>query len=168
MPSKSKAVTLRCPECPQSFPYIHWLKISGDDCPDLKEKILAGSLFKATCPHCGCLQHIVANLRYSDYGTKKNYFVYLTSQDMAEEERPFIEAMASLKSNGIRLHLAYTVQEIQSIIRTYDDGLQYPETHIFPSVQALKQSKQIREGLDEVMTQMKSASKPSIWKRLFG
>lgn len=168
MPSKSKTVTLRCPECPQSFLYLHWIKISGDDYPDLKKKILTGELFKADCPHCGCVQHIVANLRYSDYGKKKNFFIYLTSQDRAEEERPFIEAMASLKSNGTRLHLAYTVQEVQSIIRTYDDGIQYPETHIFPSVQALQKSKQTREGLDEVVKQMKNASKPSIWKRLFG
>lgn len=106
-------------------------------------------------------------MRYSDYGPK-NYFIYLVPEDLLEKERSFIESLGGLKSNGTRIHLAHTLSEMQSIIKTYDSGLKYPESRIFQSKEASKESARIETAMDRMVNDMKRSSKPSIWKRLFG
>ena len=141
--------------------------MAGDDDPELKEQVLTGKLFSAACPKCGRSQRIVANMRYSDYGPK-NYFVYLIPEDMMEKERPFIESLGGLKQNGTRVHLAHTLSELQSIIKTYDSGLKYPESHIFQSKEARQASNALHTALDDMVEKMRKRSKPSLWQRLFG
>lgn len=168
MPSKFSTAKLSCPYCGTAFDYRHWTKISGDDYPELKEEILSGAIFQAVCPKCNRGHKVIANMRYSDYSRLRNFFVYLVPEDMMEKERQFIESLGGLKKNGTRIHLAHSPSELQSIIKTYDSGLKYPESHIFQSAQGVAKSHQIHGALDQMVSELKTSTKPSLWKRLFG
>jgi len=170
MPAKYSDVMLGCRGCGNKFAYRHYVKISGDDYPDLKAKVLSGELFHAACPSCRCITNIVANMRYSDYSKSKGFFVYLIPEDMMEPERSFIESLGGLRSDGTRVHLAHTLAELQSIIKTYDAGFKYPETHIFQSREGMAKSKQLDASMADFYNKMKGLDKPkrSIWDRLMG
>jgi hypothetical protein len=60
--------------------------------------------------------------------------------------------------------------ELQSIIKTYDAGFKYPETHIFQSREGMAKSKQLDASMADFYNKMKGLDKPkrSIWDRLMG
>jgi len=148
--AKSNQVSLKCENCHSSTPFTFWAKVSGDGYPDLKRKILDGSLFSTRCETCDTSINVSQDLRYSDYSTGKNFFVYLCPKEDLQKSYEFIQTLPMLRSNGTRIHVVNTVPELQTIIASYDLGVQTNETFIDQSVDSAKMAEALNRKIDGV------------------
>ena len=128
MPSESNMEEWSCPKCQHKSPYQWWYKVSADENPELREQVLSGDLFVASCDGCGLRGQVLPEMRYVDYPGK--FFVYLVQKEMVEQSSEFINHMPLLRRTGTRIHVVHTVAELQSIILAYERGDQPPETEI--------------------------------------
>lgn len=80
---------LRCPHCGEVSPYRMRTLINRSVDPDATEKLLDGSWFTFTCPHCGERQIAVYSCLYYDQDNR--YIVALADSD--EDEEQFLQWM---------------------------------------------------------------------------
>jgi hypothetical protein len=130
MSSKSEQVTAKCDRCDQLFSVTHWYKIDGSDNPELKQRILDGSLFAAKCDHCGALFKLEQSIRYSEmfHRDRQPFAAYLVRAQDIEKQRDYIEMMPLFRRMGARIHVVNSEEELRQLIRTYDAGGLPPET----------------------------------------
>ena len=57
--SKPHITNFTCPNCNTQFQIEQWNVINATKNPEISEKLLRGSLFYQTCPHCGTALHVL-------------------------------------------------------------------------------------------------------------
>jgi hypothetical protein len=187
MAAKSKQASLSCGKCGSSVPFTFWYKISGDDYPELKLRVMDGSLFSTQCGVCKTSISVVQDLRYSDYSTNKNFFTYLCPKEDLQKSYEFIQSLPMLRNNGTRVHIVNTLAELQTIIASYDLGIHPPETFIDQSVDSARRTEDLNLQVEDffgallsgdVAKGLQQANKKkrcnapwsfkNFWNRLFG
>ena len=83
---------LRCPHCGEISPYRMRTFINKSVDPDATAKLLDGSWFTFTCPHCGERQIAVYSCLYYDQDSR--YIVALADSD--EDEEQFLQWMSGV------------------------------------------------------------------------
>lgn len=64
--SKPSTAQMTCPKCGSTFEIEQWNVINAQKQPELREKIMNGSMFLQTCPHCGTRVHSAYTCIYSN------------------------------------------------------------------------------------------------------
>ena len=68
--SKIRTIKLTCPECGEEFDFDVYESVNVTLDPDLKEKVLDGGIFSASCPKCGHTETLVHPFLYHDMDRK--------------------------------------------------------------------------------------------------
>ena len=136
--SKPNTVSITCPDCGTPFEIEQWNVIHAQKQPELREKIMNGSMFLQTCPHCGTRVHSVYTCIYSN--DEKKFLVSFQPSDKEPAATPFVP--------DYKLRLEHTLLGFFERIRILECGLddltlemvrylvtaqlsrQFPEKHI--------------------------------------
>lgn len=111
--SKPSTAQMTCPKCGKPFQIERWNVISADSQPELRDKMIDGSFFFQTCPHCGMrMQSAYACL----YLNNEKKFVVSLQPD------PRIPAPTPLMPN-YRMRLERTLPKFMERIRILETGL---------------------------------------------
>lgn len=96
--SLKNIVTANCPECKKQFPFEIWNSINVQLNPEMREKVLDGSIFAFTCPHCKFSAHAEYPILYDD--VEHHFMVSFCSEEEVEENtRQFTEAINQIKES---------------------------------------------------------------------
>lgn len=68
--SKPHTTTFTCPNCNENFQIEQWNVINATENPEISHKLLHGSLFYQTCPHCGKSMHVAYTCLYTNHDKK--------------------------------------------------------------------------------------------------
>jgi hypothetical protein len=159
-PANCSDIKINCEKCGQALTYRYWERISASGSPELKLKILDGTLFDVKCGVCGALVTVEQPLNYSDYSCGKNFFVLLCPRSIREASYEAIQMLPALRSNGTRIHVVNTVEELQHLIVSYDYGLTPPETIIDQSVDSAKKAEALNSQIDAVFESLAKGELP--------
>ena len=79
--SSSTLQTFRCAACAETYTAVVYTLIDAEAEPELRERVIDGSLFIRECPHCGCRELINSPVIYKE----KGHLVCLSGQPVAVE-----------------------------------------------------------------------------------
>lgn len=68
--AKPHTIQYSCPDCGQTFEIQQWNVINAQENREAADKLLHGSLFRQTCPHCGKQMHVVYTCLYTNHDKK--------------------------------------------------------------------------------------------------
>ena len=68
-----------CPQCGRSYPMTLYRSIDAKQRPDLKRKLLEGSLYEATCMNCGYISPLLYACIYID--PKRHFMIHLAEDE---------------------------------------------------------------------------------------
>lgn len=136
--SKPNTAQITCPQCGTAFEIEQWNVINAQKQPELCEKIMNGSLFLQTCPHCGTRVHAAYTCIYSN--EEKKFLVSFQPSEQEPAATPIVP--------NYTLRLEHTLLGFFERIRILEYGLddltidmvrylltaqlsrQFPEKHI--------------------------------------
>lgn len=136
--SKPNTAQITCPQCGTAFEIEQWNVINAQKQPELREKIMNGSLFLQTCPHCGTRVHAAYTCIYSN--DEKKFLVSFQPSEQEPAATPIVP--------NYTLRLEHTLLSFFERIRILEYGLddltidmvrylltaqlsrQFPEKHI--------------------------------------
>jgi hypothetical protein len=121
--SRSVETTFICSKCGKPSKIPIWENINVDLNPELKEKVVDGSLFLVSCPYCSFQQRVECPVLYHDQTRK--YVVWWFPKDSNgkqnytdEEINQFIPIIS-----GYRLRIVATLNELREKIFIFDHTL---------------------------------------------
>lgn len=96
--SLKNIITATCPNCKKEFPFEVWNSVNVQLNPEMREKILNGSIFKFTCPHCKFSAQAEYPILYDDM---ENHFMiyFCREEDVEENARQLKEIIAEIKDS---------------------------------------------------------------------
>lgn len=96
--SLKNIITATCPNCKKEFPFEVWNSVNVQLNPEMREKILNGSIFKFTCPHCKFSDQAEYPILYDDM---ENHFMiyFCREEDVEENARQLKEIIAKIKDS---------------------------------------------------------------------
>ncbi len=68
-----------CPQCGRSYPMTLYRSIDAKQRPDLKRKLLEGSLYEATCMNCGYISPLLYACIYID--PERHFMIHLAEDE---------------------------------------------------------------------------------------
>src|SRR4051812_27957534 len=74
--SRPSQKSITCPTCKHTFDTTLWLSVSAPLNPELRTRVLDGSMFDHSCPKCGQAIYMNHDFVYSD--PKRRFMVALT------------------------------------------------------------------------------------------
>ena len=104
--------TIKCPYCEEfvSAPFYSTINASLE--PDLKERILNGTLFSVKCPHCGRTLPLSYNCIYQDL--LQGLFLMLTPAGAPSRMPELAADLEKSKQFADARELAYTLREVSN------------------------------------------------------
>ncbi len=96
--SLSNIITAICPNCKKEFPFEVWNSVNAQLNPEMRKKILDGSIFNFTCPHCKFSAHTEYPILYDDM---ENHFMiyFCAEEDFEENARQLKEIVNEIKDS---------------------------------------------------------------------
>ena len=70
--SLNNIISATCPNCKKEFPFEVWNCVNAQLNPEMREKVLNGSIFNFTCPHCKFSAHTEYPILYDDMEVSKS------------------------------------------------------------------------------------------------
>ena len=89
---------IRCPGCGKEHDFAIWNSINTALEPELKEKVMNGSLFRTVCPHCGQAIDVVYPCLYHQVEEKRMIYYAPGEDAMREAQAAFSEGTAASAS----------------------------------------------------------------------
>lgn len=87
--SKVRTIKLTCPDCGEEFDFDLYESVNVTLNPELKEKVLDGSIFAPVCPKCGHFEVLIHPFLYHDMD--KKYMIQLNSYaDLMDYKEEFV------------------------------------------------------------------------------
>ncbi len=87
--SKLRTIKLTCPDCGEEFDFDLYESVNVTLDPELKEKVLDGSIFAPVCPKCGHFEVLIHPFLYHDMD--KKYMIQLNSYaDLMDFKEEFV------------------------------------------------------------------------------
>ena len=88
--SKIRTIKLTCPECGEEFDFDVYESVNVTLDPNLKEKVLDGSIFAPVCPKCGHFEVLIHPFLYHDM--EKGFMIQLNSYaDLMDYKAEFVD-----------------------------------------------------------------------------
>lgn len=112
--SKIHKQTIICPCCKKEYVVDIWDSINAQLNPKMKEKILAGNLYKTICPHCNTEINCIYDFLYHDMD--KNYMISI-KQDYSEVQKEY------QKLDNYRFRITEDINELVEKIKIFDTEL---------------------------------------------
>ena len=129
--SLNHIIKATCPECKKEFPFEVWQSVNVQLNPEMREKVLDGSIFSFSCPHCGIKGHTEYQFLYNDM--KHGFMIqFCPDEDSVEECKNAFEnivkndvATGVLNNSYLRIvtHYFQLVEKIKIFESGYDDRL---------------------------------------------
>ena len=104
-------VSLVCSKCAQAFEAESYTSVNVDENPELKARVMNGSLFLHECPHCGTLNLARGTMLYHDPAQK--LLICLSDRDLSATEVP----------EGYVCRLVSEVGALIEKVKIFDAGL---------------------------------------------
>ena len=114
-------ITAICTNCREESRVEAYRSININETPELKEKVMDGSLFTWECPHCGRINLLQEPVLYHD--PSRNLMIWLSGNDSLPQER--ISALFA-SDEGLRGYTARLVDSIGDLIekvKIFEAGL---------------------------------------------
>lgn len=117
---------IRCPKCGSESDFEIYNSINTGVDPELKEKVMDGSVFLFKCPECGHEGYIVYPCLYQQ--TEDSLMIYLVKESDVEEAREAFEkgagvlAEAASELEGYSLRIVTTQNGLREKINIFDAG----------------------------------------------
>lgn len=123
--SKSSKKTICCPFCKKPIPFEHFSSVNVSVDPDLKQRVLDGSLFTLACPYCSKKTAINSPWLYHDMNKRFLIQVCFTEEDakhfkLNQEESKFMPMMAK---DGYKFRIVVGNNALKELVLIYDSGL---------------------------------------------
>ena len=128
--SMSHIVKATCPDCKKEFPLEVWQSVNVQLNPEMREKVLDGSIFQFECPHCGMKGHTEYPFLYNDM--KHGFMIqYCSEDDVDKYTKSFEElvksdaATGALNNEYLRIVTEYfwLTEKIKILENGFDDRL---------------------------------------------
>ena len=121
--SKPDHTSLTCPNCNHQFRAILWLSVTAPLNPDLRTRVLDGTIFSHVCPECRVTIEVNCDFTYSDPKLKFMIILARPKDDkLPSFPTGFLEGTASLlKDSQLRLVTSY--DQLREKIRIFEAGL---------------------------------------------
>lgn len=114
-------VLLTCSRCAEKHSVCTYDSINIAETPELKAKVLDGSLFVWECPHCGTLNLIRSNTLYHD--PSERLMIWVTGGS-AELEAKIAEAYSKVEElSGYTSRFVSEVGDLIEKVKIFDAGL---------------------------------------------
>ena len=110
---------VRCSACSQTFDAEVYTSINTADDPDLKDRVLDGSLFVRSCPHCGSPRLISSPVLYHD--PSELLMIWLTDGAQERTAREIFISTPGLENYTGRL--VDSVGDLIEKVKIFDAGL---------------------------------------------
>ena len=68
-----------CSQCGHSYSTTLYQSVDANERPDLKRKLLEGSLYETTCPHCGSVSFLLYSCLYMD--SRRSFMIHLAQDE---------------------------------------------------------------------------------------
>lgn len=124
-----RTIELTCPECGEEFDFELYESVNVTLNPELKEKVLDGSIFAPICPKCGHFEVLIHPFLYHDM--EKNYMIQLNSYaDLMEFKAEFVDQnkvndlFPELMKNQIIIGVT-SLADMITTITALDNGLDW-------------------------------------------
>lgn len=112
---------LRCARCSEQHSVQTYSSINISDNPELKQKVLDGSLFVWECPHCGTLNLVRSRTLYHDPSEKVMIWVTEGSKELEEK---ISEAYSKVEElSGYTSRFVSEVGDLIEKVKIFDAGL---------------------------------------------
>lgn len=96
--SLNNIVSATCPNCKKEFPFEVWNSVNVQFNPEMREKVLNGSIFNFTCPHCNFSAHTEYPILYDDM--ENHFMIYFCSEeDVEKNTRQLKEIISEIKGS---------------------------------------------------------------------
>lgn len=113
-------ISLTCTKCGHSFQTVSYPGINTDRNPELKDKVLDGSLFLAECPHCS--QKVLNTVETLYHDPSSRLMVWLTRSAMAQAQgKALYEANEALHDYTLRLVAG--IGDLIEKVKIFETGL---------------------------------------------
>ena len=117
LPSK---INISCPFCNRSFSATVWNSVNTDFSDDVAEKIISGTFFDITCPHCRETIHTNYDILYHDL--KRHTMIWL----LHNHESNYIARCKEIRSSAIigsyKTRLVNTVRQLREKVAALEAG----------------------------------------------
>ena len=114
-------VKQQCPACAEVQEVTAWQSLNVTLNPDIKPRVLEGSLFEFHCQKCGLRADMTYSMLYHDM--EKHLMIYLMPDGPNEEWRSLEAATAGTSLKDFQLRRVETWQELAEKVREFDCGL---------------------------------------------
>ena len=120
---------IRCPGCGKEHDFAIWNSINTALEPELKEKVMNGSLFRTVCPHCGQAIDVVYPCLYHQVEEKRMIYYAPGEDAMREAQAAFSEGTAGPVSEDKPVGSGYinrvvgSLFDLQEKVSIFDAGL---------------------------------------------
>lgn len=117
---------VECPECGKKSDFTIWKSLNIDLDPQMREKVMNGTLFEFECPHCNKKSNIVYPFLYHDM--THGLMCYFDSPDNLDEILESIENMkkdelASIAMKNEQIRVVFSYPELVEKIKIFEAGL---------------------------------------------
>lgn len=124
--SLNHIVKATCPECKKDFPFEIWESVNVQLNPEMREKVLDGTIFDFCCPHCGHAGRTEYPFLYNDM--KNGFMIWFCpgEENLENYEREFEKILASDSSvsalNNSYLRIVTNYFDLQEKIKIFESG----------------------------------------------
>ena len=119
--SKALSATIRCTRCRASQTIQIWESVTANRRPDLKEKVLDGSIFRHECARCATVITVTHPLLYHD--PDDQLACWLCDGSVTRELEDAMDSFGFTLPKSYRLRLVYTSCELAEKVRIFDHVL---------------------------------------------
>lgn len=120
--SQTREILAICPHCSGTHKLTVYSGINVVDSPELREKVMNGSLFTWDCPHCGSMNLVSEPVLYHD--PAKSLMIWLSGTGSLPEEKlkAVFSSDESLKNYTARL--VDSIGDLIEKVKIFDSGLE--------------------------------------------
>jgi predicted RNA-binding Zn-ribbon protein involved in translation (DUF1610 family) len=119
--SKVQTAAIECPACGTTHNFSFYSSVDVALNPELKEKVVDGSIFLLQCPSCGETFKLRQPLLYVD--PEHRMAVWLMPEELLDDLRPVMESVRQTLGENVRTRLVHTEEELTEKIHILEAGL---------------------------------------------
>ncbi|MCQ2497226.1 MAG: CpXC domain-containing protein [Lachnospiraceae bacterium] len=145
--------TIKCPKCGKEFKVNVWNSINLSENPELKEKVLSGEVFQATCDECKEVAFLEYNMLYHD--DENDMMLHLVSGELTDQQviDSYIKATDVLKiaREEYIMRITKSPEQLREKVYIFDQGLDDRAIEIMKLVILSKIKNEVKADIEEII-----------------
>lgn len=147
---ENKFMTLKCSSCGESISVESYDSVNVAARPELKNKILDGSLFMAECPHCGKINLARFQVLYHDPTAKLMFYLTLGDVELEVRAGNMFATVPEMSSDYV-LRFVDEPGELIEKVKIFDAGLDDVVMELCKYVTRMELCEKAGDGAKKIM-----------------